>query len=127
MTPRGSCDTALTEICDGARVGDPDVDEADVGELWPEAMEYVSGSRRTEMLDWLFLDLSDLRLGELGRALKTLSHLEDLILGSDGFAGMSEGCSAGVSSGRVFEADLLSMLRTWLKMGSLACRAVCGP
>ena len=27
VTPRGSCDTALTETCDGARVGDPDCEE----------------------------------------------------------------------------------------------------
>lgn len=99
-----------------------------MGELWPEAMEVVSGSRRTEMLDWLFFDLSDLRLGEFGRALKTLSHLEGLTLGSvDCFAGMSDMGSLGISSERVFAVDLLSMLRTWLKMGSRFCRVVCGP
>ena len=98
-----------------------------MGELCPEAMEVVSGSRSTEMLDWLFFDLSDLRLGEFGRALKTLSHLEGLPLGSDGLTAMSDGCSLELSSGRVFAVDLLSMLRTWLKMGSRACREVCGP
>jgi hypothetical protein len=80
------------------------------------------------MLDWLFFDLSDLRLGELGRALKTLSHLEGLTLDSaDCFTAMSDMCSMGVSSERVFAVDLLSMLRTWLKMGSRFCRVVCGP
>lgn len=99
-----------------------------MGELCPEAMEVVSGSRRTEMLDWLFFDLSDLRLGEFGRALKTLSHLEGLTLGSaDCFTAMSDMCSLGISSERAFAVDLLSMLRTWLKMGSRFCRVVCGP
>jgi hypothetical protein len=80
------------------------------------------------MLDWLFFDLSDLRPGELGRALKTLSHLEGLTLGSaDCFTAMSDMCSPGVSSERVVAVDLLSMLRTWLKMGSRFCRVVCGP
>lgn len=99
-----------------------------MGEVWPDAMEVVSGSRRTEMLEWLFFDLSDLRLGELGRALKTLSHLEGLTLRSaDCFTAVSDMCSLGVSSERVFAVDLLSMLRTWLNMGSLFCRVVCGP
>ena len=81
-----------------------------MGELCPEAMEVVSGSRRTEMLDWLFFDLSDLRLGEFGRALKTLSHLEGLTLGSaDCFTAMSDMCSLGISSERAFAVDLLSM------------------
>ena len=99
-----------------------------MGELCPEAMEVVSGSRRTEMLDWLFFDLSDLRLGEFGRALKTLSHLEGLTLGSaDCFTAMSDMCSLGISSERAFAVDLLSMLRTWSKMGSRVCRVVGGP
>jgi hypothetical protein len=61
VTPRGSCDTELTEICDGAamlRAGD------EVGELWPDATELVSESRRTETFDEFFFVVSDLRLGE---------------------------------------------------------------
>ena len=64
VTPRGSCDTELTEICDGAimlRAGD------EVGELWPDgpdATELVSESCRTETFDEFFFVVSDLRLGE---------------------------------------------------------------
>jgi hypothetical protein len=60
VTPRGSCETELTETCDGAmlRAGD------EVGELWPDAIELVSESRRTETFDEFFLVLSDFRLGE---------------------------------------------------------------
>jgi hypothetical protein len=60
VTPRGSCETELTETCDGAmlRAGD------EVGELWPDAIELVSECRRTETFDEFFLVLSDFRLGE---------------------------------------------------------------
>lgn len=60
VTPRGSCDTELTEICDGAmlRAGD------EAGELWPDATELVSESRRIETFDEFFFVVSDLRLGE---------------------------------------------------------------
>jgi hypothetical protein len=115
VTPRGSCATALTEICDGAmlRAGD------DVGELWPDATELVSESRRMEMLDWFFFVLSDFRLGEYRRVLKTLSHVDGLTPDS--------AKSAGISSHLGLALDLLSMLRTWSKMGSRVCRVVVGP
>jgi hypothetical protein len=61
VTPRGSCDTELTEICDGAamlRAGD------EVGEFWPDARELVSESRRMETFEEFFFVVSDLRLGE---------------------------------------------------------------
>jgi hypothetical protein len=60
VTPRGSCDTELTEICDGAmlRAGD------EAGELWPDTTELVSESRRIETFEEFFFVVSDLRLGE---------------------------------------------------------------
>ena len=72
-----------------------------------------------EKLDVLFLFLSDFRLGEYRRVLKTLSHVED-------FALVSGEC-AGISSDSAFAVDLLSILRTWLNMGSRVCRVLSGP
>lgn len=114
MTPCGSCDTALAEICNGGLrgAGDP----VEVGELGPDASELVSESRRMETFELLFLDVSDLRLGEYRRVLKTLSHVEGLAP-----------VSAGTPSHLGFAGDLLSMFLTWLNMGSRVCRVVCGP
>lgn len=91
----------------------------DAGELGSDASELVSESRVTERLDWLFLFLSDLRLGEYRRVLKTLSQVE-------GFAPCSEKL-AGMSSHLGVPDDLLRIFRTWSKMGSRVCRVLCGP
>lgn len=72
-----------------------------------------------DMLDWFFFVLSDLRLGEYRRVLKTLSHVDGLTPGS--------AKSADTSYVLEFVFDLLSMLRTWSKMGSRVCRVVDGP
>jgi hypothetical protein len=71
------------------------------------------------MLDWFFFVLSDLRLGEYRRVLKTLSQVDGLTPDS--------AKSAGISSHLGLAVDLLSMLRTWSKMGSRVCRVVGGP
>lgn len=60
-TPRGSCETAFTEIWVGAELR---AEESCADVLRPDAIELASESREIEMLESFFLDLRDLSPGE---------------------------------------------------------------